>query len=239
MDIQIAVSKINKQVALESGDTLEAIERPSGGISVVLADGRGSGFEHKKVSSQVVQKVLVLIGEGTRDGVAAKVASDFLFETYNGTKTAFLSILSVDLQSQTITITSNNPVPVFVSQKDRVDCIGGQAVPIGSKLNITPAITQIPLESGITVIMYTDGLAKAGSGLGIPLDVCTLLESMIEDQDPSAQALADTILAEGIRLDQSQPQDDMSIVVLRITAGKQDRIRRMVIQWPVNGEEDL
>ena len=233
MDIQIAVSKINKQVALESGDTLEAIERPSGGISVVLSDGRGSGHEHKKISSLVVQKVLALICEGTRDGMAAKAASDFLFESFNGTKTAYLSILSVDLQTQTITITSNNPVPVFVSQKDRVDCIGGQAVPIGSKPNITPAITQLPLEEGITVIMYTDGIANAGSHLGIPVDLCTLLESMLEDQDPSAQSIADTILAEAMRLDQAQRQDDMSIVVLRIAGGKRDRVRRMGICMPV------
>jgi len=239
MDIQIAVSKINKQVAMESGDTLEAIERPSGGISVVLADGRGSGSEHKKVSSQVVHKVLSLIGEGSRDGVAAKTVSDYLFDEYKGVKTAFLSILSVDLQSQTITITSNNPVPIFVSQKDRVDCIAGQAVPIGSKPNITPAITQLPLDDGITVIIYTDGLAKAGANLGIPLDICTLLESLLEDQNPSAQYIADTILAEAIRLDQSQPQDDMSIVVLRITSGEKDRIRRMVIGLPVTEEEDL
>ncbi|MBP8856788.1 MAG: SpoIIE family protein phosphatase [Anaerolineaceae bacterium] len=233
MDIQIAVSKINKQVALESGDTLEAIERPSGGISVVLSDGRGSGYEHKKISSLVVQKVLALICEGTRDGMAAKAASDFLFESFNGTKTAYLSILSVDLQTQTITITSNNPVPVFISQKDQVDCIGGQAVPIGSKPNITPAITQLPLEEGITVIIYTDGIANAGSNQGIPVDVCTLLESLLEDQDPSAQSIADTILAEAMRLDQAQPQDDMSIVVLRIVGGNRDRVRRMVICMPV------
>lgn len=239
MDIQIAVSKINKQVALESGDTLEAIERPSGGISVVLSDGRGSGLEHKKISSLVVHKVLSLIGEGSRDGVAAKAVSDFLFENYNGTKTAYLSILSVDMQTQTITIGSNNPVPVFVSQKDRVDCIGGNANSIGSKPNVTPSITQLPLEEGITVIMYTDGIANAGSSQGIPIDVCTLLESMLEDQDPSAQSIADTILAEAIRLDQSQPQDDMSIVVLRISGGKHDRVRRMMICLPVNNKEQI
>ena len=205
---------------------------------MVLADGRGSGAEHKKVSSQVVHKVLSLIGEGSRDGLAAKTVSDYLFDLYNGTKTAFLSILSVDLQSQTITVTSNNPVPVFVSRKDRVDCISGQDIAIGSKLNITPAITQLPLEDGITVIMYTDGLANAGASQGIPLDVCTLLESMLEDQEPSAQSIADTILAEALRLDQSQPQDDMSIVVLRISGGKRDRIRKMIICLPVSEAEE-
>ncbi len=113
MEIQIAVSKINMKEFLESGDTLEVIERPSGGLSVILVDGRGSGKKAKKISSRIVHKVLHLIGEGTRDGVAAKTVSDQLYEEYNGEITAFLSILTVDLQMHTITITSNNPVPVF------------------------------------------------------------------------------------------------------------------------------
>ena len=65
------------------------------------------------------------------------------------------------------------------------------------------------------------------------MDVCTLLESLLEEQDPSAQSIADTILAEAMRLDQAQPQDDMSIVVLRIVGGNRDRVRRMVICMPV------
>ena len=40
MEVQIAVAKVNKYAVSESGDTLEVVERPSGGLSVVLADGR-------------------------------------------------------------------------------------------------------------------------------------------------------------------------------------------------------
>ena len=36
MEIQIAVAKINKYAVSESGDTLEVVERPGGGLSVVL-----------------------------------------------------------------------------------------------------------------------------------------------------------------------------------------------------------
>ncbi|MEN6524487.1 MAG: SpoIIE family protein phosphatase [Anaerolineaceae bacterium] len=238
MEIQIAVSKINKQALIESGDTLEIVERPSGGISVVLADGRGSGNEAKKISSMIANKVINFLGEGTRDGVAARTISDYLFSQYNGEVTAFLSILSVDLETQTITITSNNPVPVFVSQKERMECVQGDTTPIGSRRNISPAITQLPLEVGLTIVMYTDGLAKAGDALGIPIDLCTLLESLLEDQEPNSQSIADTILSEAIRLEQSQPQDDMSVVVLRIEPGISNGVRKMNVTVPVIGNEE-
>ena len=38
MEIQIAVAKVAKWASRESGDTLEMIERPGGGLSLVLDD---------------------------------------------------------------------------------------------------------------------------------------------------------------------------------------------------------
>ena len=74
MEIQIAVAKINKYAVSESGDTLEVVERPTGGISVVLADGQTSGRGAKAVSQLVVRKVIGLLAEGVRDGAAARSA---------------------------------------------------------------------------------------------------------------------------------------------------------------------
>ena len=50
MHLSVAASKINKWAVRESGDTLEMIERPRGGISFVLADGQSSGEAAKAIS---------------------------------------------------------------------------------------------------------------------------------------------------------------------------------------------
>ena len=55
MEIQIAVAKTNKYAVSESGDTLETVERPNGGMSVVLADGQTSGRGAKAISTMVVR----------------------------------------------------------------------------------------------------------------------------------------------------------------------------------------
>jgi len=68
MEVQIAVAKINKYAVSESGDTLEVVERPNGGLSVVLADGQSSGRGAKAVSMMVVRRVISLLAEGVRDG---------------------------------------------------------------------------------------------------------------------------------------------------------------------------
>ena len=67
MEIKIAVSKIKKYATRTSGDTVEVIERPNGGVSVVMADGQSSGRGAKWVSSFVVRKVISLLADGVRD----------------------------------------------------------------------------------------------------------------------------------------------------------------------------
>ena len=98
MEIQIAVAKINKYATSESGDTVEAIERPNGGLSVVMADGQSSGRGAKTISTMVVRKVIALLSEGIRDGAAARAASDYLFTERKGKVTATLNIFSIDMQ---------------------------------------------------------------------------------------------------------------------------------------------
>lgn len=232
MEINVAVAKTSKYAISESGDTLEVVERPNGGVSVVLADGQTSGRGAKAISSMVVRKVIGLLAEGVRDGAAARAASDHLFTERNGKVTASLNILSADLQTGTLVIARNNPTPVFIATHNKIECLSAESKPIGTSRNIRPAISELPLEAGVTIVMYTDGVYFAGDRYGQQMDICAMLDSLIEDQDPPAQVIADMLLNQAIRLDQGRPNDDMSIVVLKVLAQENDQIRRMTVRLP-------
>ena len=234
MEIQIAVAKTSKYGSTESGDNLEIVERPSGGVSVVMADARTSGKNAKLISTLVVRKIIGLLAEGVRDGAAARAASDYLYTEKGGSASAFLNILSVDLETDTIVLTSNNPTPTFLSRDDRIETIVSNGSPIGVSRNIRPEISEISLESGITIVIYTDGVIHAGEANGVLVDIGTLLDSLLEEQDPRPQEIADTIISEAIRLDQGMPNDDMSVVVLRVVSKETDMIRRMTVHVPVD-----
>jgi serine phosphatase RsbU (regulator of sigma subunit) len=233
MEIQIAVAKTNKYAVSESGDTLEVVERPNGGVSVVLADGQTSGRGAKAISTMVVRKVISLLAEGVRDGAAARAASDYLYTERYGKVSATLNILSADLQTGTLVITRNNPSPVFIGREEQIEILDSESSAIGTSRNIRPAISEIALEGWISIVMYTDGILHAGDRYGQSLDICTLLESMLEDQNPSSQEIADILLDQAIRLDQGRPNDDMSVVVLRVLPFESDLIRRMTVRLPV------
>ncbi len=72
--VEIAVAKVAKYAVRESGDSVEVIERPNGGLSVVMVDGQRSGLSAKAISNLAVRKAISLLAEGVRDGAVARDA---------------------------------------------------------------------------------------------------------------------------------------------------------------------
>jgi serine phosphatase RsbU (regulator of sigma subunit) len=218
---------------MESGDTLEVVERPNGGLSVVLSDGQTSGKGAKAVSSLVVRKAISLLAEGVRDGAAARAASDLLYTEKNGKVSATLNIFSIDFLTKTLVITRNNPAPVFLVVNEDVSCLCSQSQALGTNRNVRPSISEIPIQNGLTAVMFSDGLSDAGFRIGRKMDIGTSLEGLLEDEDPGAQFLADALLNQALRLDEGRANDDMSVVVLRVLEKTIDPIRRMLVSLPV------
>lgn len=234
MEVQIAVAKTNKYAVSESGDTLEVVERPGGGLSVVLADGQSSGRGAKIISMMVVRKVIGLLAEGVRDGAAARAASDYLYSERSGKVSSTLNILSIDLQTRTVVLARNNESPMYLAHGESIERIDEPSQSIGSGRNIKPKITEIPLEIGLTVVIYTDGLVHAGARRGESMDIGVTLRGLLEDGDPPAQMVADSLLAQAMRLDEGRPADDMSVVVMRVMPRNEENVRRMTVRLPLN-----
>lgn len=233
MELQIAAAKVNKYAISESGDTLEVVERPNGGLSVVLADGQTSGRGAKAVSQMVVRKVIGLLAEGVRDGAAARAASDALFTDKQGKVICTLNIASLDLHSRTVVLTRNNPSPVFICRGEHIDKLDAESVPLGASREVRPLITELQFEPGLTIVIYTDGLTHAGERRGTPINVGETLRAVLEDQDPSPQALADMLLAQAVSLDDNRPADDISVLALKFTSRAGDSVRRMTVRLPI------
>lgn len=234
MEVQIAAAKINKYASSQSGDTLEVVERPNGGLSVVLADGQTSGRGAKAVSQMVVRKVIGLLAEGVRDGAAARAASDALYTEKYGKVSCTLNIASLDLETNTIVLTRNNPSPIYVCQGDQVKSLEIESSPLGVRRDIRPVIDEVNISPGTRIILFTDGLTHAGKRSGTPLDIANALVNMLQDQATlSSQNLADELLELALNLDDGRPADDISVVVFTVDARDGDQVRRMSVRLPI------
>ncbi len=232
MEIQIGVAKLNKYASPESGDTLEVIERPHGGVSVVLADGQRSGKSAKRVSTMVVRKVISLLAEGVRDGAAARAASDYLFTHKSGKVMSTLNILSIDLESRSLVITRNNPAPVIISSQGKIKSLDQECGAVGIYRDTRPVITELDLDENLFVLLFSDGLPFAGERYGAPMDIPATLGRLIQ-AEKAPQAIADALMADALELEQGRPGDDISIVVLGVLASNSDQVRRMSVRLPL------
>lgn len=234
MEIKIAIAKIDKQGNRSSGDTVEVTERPNGGISIVLADGQIDRRSSKAISTLVSHRVIDHISEGVRDGASIRAAAGRIFAEHEGRVQANLCVVSADLQTDTIIVSRNNPIPVFLISEETVDCLSSDSEPIGTRSDITPTIVELPIKPDMALVVFSDGIYHAGRHNQQSMDVCMTIEAFIEEQEPTAKEIAEFLLNRAIRLDDGQPRDDMSIIVLQVSGRPMDAIRRMSISVPLS-----
>jgi len=233
LTIDVAIAKTNKYASRESGDTVEIVERPGGGLSVIMADGQGSGRAAKTLSMLVTAKVSALLKEGVRDGASARAANDFLFALRNGQVSATLDILSVDLKTETVVITRNSETACFVQTHEGVEVIASAERPLGIHPRTRPWAAEVPVAPGLRFILVIDGIANSGVRKGLPpLDLAAISETA--GPEASAADIADLVLAEANARDGGKPGDDMSVVALTLPEHNQTTlVRRMRAQVPL------
>jgi len=234
LELQVGVAKVGKYATQESGDTVEMVERPYGGLSLVLVDGQRSGRAAKLVSNLAARKAISLLAEGVRDGAAARAAHDYLRSYRKGKVSAELNIVSLDLETRTLVISRNSHCPVFVIDQGGLRTLNEPSQAIGIYVWTKPVITELPIVANTWAIVFTDGILDAGRRFGDALDVAGLVSAHVHKDGNSAPALADAVLARAMELDRGRPQDDMSVLVLALLPREQtDDARRLTVRFPL------
>jgi len=229
--VDVAVAKTHKYASRDSGDTVETVERPTGGLSIVMVDGQGTGSAAKSLSMMVSSKAVALLKEGVRDGAVARGVHDVLLAYRHGKVSATLDLLSLDLASRTVVITRNSHVPHIVVIDGEVTLHDGITTPIGLYRHTKPTVFEHKVVCGMKVVVFTDGVSNAGRRYGTQFDP---LSGLITQG--SAKDIAETLLDAAIAADQRRPGDDMAVVAMTIDALEQDQpIRTMRLTWPIPG----
>ena len=229
----VAVSKTNKFASRESGDTVEVIERPGGGLSVVIVDGQGSGQAAKRLSLLVAGRAVSLLNEGVRDGTAARAAHDFLFAHRSGKVSAALDILSIDLVSRTIVLTRNSETPMLFAHDGSVEVLNDSGGRIGVYRQVRPKVLEFPAVPGTIAILLTDGVIHAGQHTSHPFDVKERTAQLLAEELP-LQVLVDRLLQCAMSVELNRPRDDMTVVALKVGPGVREQpIRRMFLSIPL------
>ncbi|MFZ5916832.1 MAG: PP2C family protein-serine/threonine phosphatase [Chloroflexota bacterium] len=234
LEVRVAAAKVAKYATSESGDTLEMVERPLGGLSLVLADGQRSGRAAKAISNIVVRKAVALLAEGVRDGAVARAAHDYLLLHRGGKVSAELNIVSIDLVSRTLVVSRNSHCPVLLVQDGQLSLLDQPSNPIGIHRGTRPVIVELPLQPETFLIVFTDGILEAGRRSGQRLDLPSLAPQLLASCTGDPQAVADGLLDRAVAADQGRPADDISVLVVAVLSQAQaSDVRRMTVSFPI------
>lgn len=236
MVVEFGVSKNGRYDSEESNETTEIIERPTGGQTVVYCSGKRNGQKSKILSSVIANKVLEKTTESFRDSSAVKYVSDQINREYAGEVSGSFCMFSADFDSETIVISRCTNIPVFYYQQGVLSVWNSVTQEIGSVKGLHPSITEIPIEPGTVVIMLSEGILRAGNESGKLSGITELLESFIEErEEESADRIADFFLRYATALDENKPQDDMTVIVIKIVNDSENQVhaRKMLVTCPV------
>lgn len=216
LSIDLAVSKTHKYASRESGDTVELVERPGGGISLVMIDGQGSGKAAKTLSLLLSAKAVGLIKDGVRDGAVARATHDFLFAFRHGQVSATLDIVSVDMTTREVVVTRNADSPMLLRRNGELSVVPMASGPIGRRKFARPAVQSFPAEDGVALVMFTDGVTHSGlrKQLGT-VDYDDLAREVLNN-GLSAQQMADAVMAYSKARDDDRPGDDTAVIVVTV-----------------------
>lgn len=234
MFIELGVAKQGRVTSPDNEETTEIIERPSGGESVIYCNGKRSGQPNKIISSIIVNRVLEKIAESFRDSTALRSVSDQIFREHSGNICGDLCMLSTDFQSGTIVVSRCTNFPVFFYQRGVLNSWDTPAEQIGSIKGLHPSITEIPLETGTTIVMLSEGALNAGKNTMEDDEVEDLILSTIEESSEfSADRMAEFFLKRAITLDSYKPREDMTVIVLKVCADNPIVSKRLFLTCPV------
>lgn len=234
LTIDVGLAKTEKYASRESGDTAELVERPGGGFSIVLIDGQGSGRAAKTLSLLLSSKAVGLLKDGVRDGAVARATHDHLYAFRHGQVSATFDLLSVDMKTRTVVITRNAESPMLIQDSRGIRVVAAESGPIGRYQWTRPDVTELPLETGLKVTLFTDGIPHSGLKRQRPPIDFQALADEIFGQAGSAKDICNRVIERALQRDDQRPGDDMAVVTLCIHAEHSDMaIRRLSAQFPM------
>ena len=217
MEIKVGIARTSKYAMDYCGDSCDIAERPHGGISAVIADGQGNGLAAHHTSSWVVNKAVSLIADGTRDGAVARAVHDYLYAMKDRKVSCTLTVLSAEVETETVVISRNSNCPVIVWTEEYETVYDEAVGPIGVNRHMKPLMYQVPFAPGMMVVSYTDGVQAAGKKRGgATADFEKIMKIIRKNHASEAEYVARSILEYALELDHAQAGDDMTVVVLGI-----------------------
>ena len=212
------------------GDWYDAIVLPSGAIALVIGDVAGHGLEATSVMGQIRTAIRAYALDGLEPGAVVGKADRFLRDVHHEAQMVTLLYTELDLDRSAITlVNAGHPPPIVLPPHAPAAYLRIDArLPIGVGLHERAEATQVTIEPGSTLVLYTDGLVDR-PGLAIDDAFDRLLRIVEEHRSASPRTMCDAMVS--VTTDRAA-HDDIAVLAAALAAGPAGRLALTIDSVP-------
>ena len=203
------------------GDYFDFLIADKGKIGFVIADAAGKGFPGSLYMTNSRSVFRVVSTEEKMPQEVLRRTNNFISNEASATRGMFITFLYSVYEKETKKFTYSNaghyPPLVFNARERKFRSLDCGGIPLGLYPEQSYPQETVQLETGDTVVMYTDGLIEALNGDGDMFGLPRLMEIIEKKSAHGASAMLHEIENEMNRfVGVTPPFDDMTLVVFKV-----------------------
>lgn len=210
-DVKTAVASVARDGRIVSGDTHTATDLGNGRFALAVSDGMGNGERARRESRAAIELLKKLLKAGFNEKLAIQTVNSTLLLRSKDEMFTTLDMALIDQFSAKTEFLKIGSAPSFIRRGNQVITLTGSNVPIGILKDIEVQSIEEQMRAGDILILLSDGLYDAPQQHYDKEDWLKQQIERLETTDP--QAIADTLIETGVRLNHGKILDDMTVVV--------------------------
>ncbi|WP_445492772.1 stage II sporulation protein E [Niallia sp. 03133] len=213
--VETGVAHAAKDGGFISGDSYSTIELGLGKYAMAISDGMGNGERAHIESEETLQLLQKILQSGIEEQVAIKSINSVLSLRTTDEIFSTLDLAMIDLQNAAVKFLKVGSTPSFIKRGSKVMKIQASNLPMGILQEFDVDVVSEQLKAGDLLIMMSDGVFEGPKHVeNFDLWMKRKIKELKTD-DP--QEVSDLIMEEVIRSRSGMIEDDMTVLVAKIS----------------------
>lgn len=213
--VDTGVANAAKGGGIVSGDSYTMIEIGAGKYAMAISDGMGNGERAREESEETLRLLHQILQTGIPEHVAIKSINSILSLRTTDEMFATLDLAVINLHNAAVRFLKIGSTPSFIRRGEKILQVSASNLPIGILQDFEVDIVSEQLKAGDFLVMMSDGIFDGPKQAERAESWIKRKLHQFETDDP--QQIADLLLEEVIRTQSGEINDDMTVLVAKIS----------------------
>lgn len=195
-----------------SGDCFLEFDSEKGRHYIILCDGMGSGRKAYKESKMTTELLREFLRTGFLKDKAVSMLNSALAIKGDDESFSTVDLFEFDAYTGDSEFLKIGSAESFIKHKNDVETLTSSSLPVGILDEVRTITVSRRLSVGDIIVMVSDGVGEAGYGVLKG----EWIKRMIKNAGNDMKGLAEDILAEAVKRNFPEKDDDMTVVAIRI-----------------------